>query len=210
MRRKPNLASRIEKCAHFLVSNPCTLRGNWLAMYPHRQLYIEIGCGKGRFTTQTAKATPEALIIGIEKTANVLVIALERAEQDSLANVLFINDLADDLDSFFAPGEVSRIYLNFSDPWPSNRHAKRRLTSQGFLQAYKKILAPGGQIHMKTDNLPLLDFSLEQLISAGFEITEETRHLHKDGPEEIMTDYEVKFYEQAVPINKCIARISTY
>jgi len=206
MRRKPNLDLRIEKCASLLISDPTALRSKWLDEFSFSELHIELGCGKGRFTVETAKQSPDALLVGLEKIENVIVIALERATGEDIQNVKYIQGLADNLTDFFAPGEVSRIYLNFSDPWPSRRHAKRRLTSQVFLDLYKAVLCSGGAIHMKTDNLPLFEFSLEEFENAGFELIHITRDLHKDGSIGIMTDYEMKFYEQGVKINHCVVR----
>jgi len=181
--------------------------GTWLEQFPYKELFIELGCGKGRFTVETAKMFPEALLVGLEKVDNVAVIALERAAQENVQNVRYIIDLADDLQEFFADGEVSRIYLNFSDPWPSHRHAKRRLTARSFLESYKKVLRAGGEIHMKTDNLPLFEYSLTEFESAGFEIIHVTRNLHEHGPSGVMTDYEIKFHEQGIPINMCIVKV---
>jgi len=204
MRRKPNLDKRMERCADLLISDPAQFRGNWLGEFSYNELHLELGCGKGRFTAETAKQSQNTLLIGLEKVENIIVIALERAKQEDVSNVRFIQGLADDLIEFFAPGEVARIYLNFSDPWPSRRHAKRRLTAQSFLSLYRQVLCSGGEIHFKTDNLPLFEFSLREFQTAGFEIMFETRDLHKDGPIGAMTDYEEKFYEQGALINKCI------
>ena len=206
MRRKPNLAARIERCAHLLVTKPELLQGHWLDEFGYRELRIEIGCGKGRFTVETAKAKPDVFFVALEKSENVIVIALERAAAEGLQNVRFINALADDLMDFFALEEVSRIYINFCDPWPSNRHVKRRLTEQRFLELYRKILVPGGEVHFKTDNLPLFEFSVREFRRNNFELLEIIRDLHKNGPVDIMTDYEKKFYEQCLPIFKCIIK----
>jgi len=113
MRRKPNLEARIDRCAHLLVAQPESMRGRWLDGLPQRALHIELGCGKGRFTVETAKKEPGIFFVALEKTANVIVIALERTAKEDLKNVLYINELADNLSSFFATGEVSRIYINF-------------------------------------------------------------------------------------------------
>jgi len=206
MRRKPNLKKRLDKCAHLLVKEPELHRGKWLSETPYEELHIELGCGKGRFTVETAKQHPHALLVGLEKVENVVVIALERADKQEQRNILFAANLADDLDKFFEPGEVSRIYLNFSDPWPSRRHAKRRLTSQSFLEMYKSVLRTGGEIHMKTDNLPLFEYSLEEFYKAGFEFLFLMRNLHENGPVGVMTDYEIKFHDLGVKINKCVVK----
>jgi tRNA (guanine-N7-)-methyltransferase len=204
MRRKPNLGKRMEKCADFLIKEPTSLKGKWLDEFKFSELHIELGCGKGRFTAQTWANNPDALLIGLEKVDNVVIIAMERALEENLSNVRFICDLADDLTDFFAPGEVSAIFLNFSDPWPNRRHAKRRLTAQSFLNSYKNVLKSGGEIHMKTDNLPLFEFSLEEFKEAGFKILFESRNLHENGPSEVMTDYEMKFHDMGIKINKCV------
>jgi len=222
MRKKPNLTSRMEKCAHLLVDEPGVFRGRWLSILPEHsqtvlpepgydefkygELHIEPGCGKGRFTVETAKAGSGILFAALEKSANAMVIALERAAAEGLQNVKFINALADNLTEYFAPDEVSRIYLNFCDPWPSNRHAKRRLTNRRFLELYLQVLRPGGEIHFKTDNLPLFEFSLKEFEYCGFEALEISRNLHKYGPAGVMTDYELKFYSQGLPIFKCVTR----
>ena len=206
MRRKRRLTSRIENCEHMLIREPEKLCGRWFDEFEFEKLYIELGCGKGLFTVETAKQEPDVLIVGIEKISNVLVIALERAEQERLQNVRFINMLADDLTTFFAPYEVSRIYINFCDPWPANRHKKRRLTGSIFLELYKQVLCPGGEIHFKTDDLPLFEFSLGEFKRFGFSLKEVTYDLHENNPVGIMTDYEVKFHEQGMPIYMCVAQ----
>ena len=207
MRRKPNLDARIEKCAHLIVAQPEALLGIWLEDSRLSELHIELGCGKGRFTVETAKAAPDILYAAFEKTANVLVIALERAERERLQNVRFANAFVEDIEECFAPGEVSRIYLNFPDPWPSNRHAKRRLTAQSFLEKYARILRPGGEIHFKTDNLPLFEYSLCEFERSRFRLLEETRDLHKNGPTGAMTDYEQKFFSMGMPIYQCLVQL---
>jgi tRNA (guanine-N7-)-methyltransferase len=200
MRKKPNLSARMERCAHLLIPDPGKYRGRWLSEFGYDELHIELGCGKGRFTAETAKAAPGILLAALEKSADVMITALERADSEGLRNIRFINALADNLTDYFAPGEVSRIYINFCDPWPIGRHAKRRLTSRLFIELYKQVLRPGGEILFKTDNRPLFDFSLEEFEFGGFAIAEVVHDLHKDGPAGIMTDYEVKFHEQGLPI----------
>lgn len=202
MRRKPNLEPRMERCADLMVAPPGALRGQWLGEGPYGELHIEIGCGKGRFTVETAKTEQGVLVAALEKSANAMVIALERAKAEGLRNVRFLNALADNLPEYFAPGEAARIYINFCDPWPSNRHAKRRLTSGGFADRYKAVLRPGGEVHFKTDNLPLFEYSLREFPKHGFAAAEIARDLHKNGPSGVMTDYELKFHAQGLPIYK--------
>jgi len=206
MRRKSKLDSRIERCEHLLVVEPEELRGRWLDEFGFDKLHIELGCGKGLFTVEAAKNSPDILLVGLEKVSNVLVIALERSEQEGLQNVRFLNRLADDLLTFFATGEVSRIFINFCDPWPANRHKKRRLTGQRFLELYRQVLHPDGEIHFKTDDLPLFEFSLSEFENCGFEVSEVTYDLHEHGAAGVMTDYEVKFHESGMPIHRCVAK----
>ena len=206
MRKKPNLAPRMERCAAMLIPDPASMRGHWKDEMPEaREIRLEIGCGKGRLTVETAAAGPDVLFVAIERVADAMVIAMERANEQGIANVRFIDADAERMPAYFAPGEVSRIYLNFSDPWPSNRHAKRRLTHTDFLMRYRQILPEKGEIHMKTDNQDLFEWSLFQFPKAGFRLEQVTRDLHRDGVCGIMTDYEEKFHHQGMPINRCVA-----
>ena len=200
MRKKPNFEARKERCAHLLVADPQALRGRWLCEFGYDELHIELGCGKGAFTVGTAKAEPGVFIAALEKSAGALLIALERANAAGLRNVRFVNALADNLTEYFAPGEAARIYINFCDPWPTNRHAKRRLTNRHFVELYKQILRPGGEVYFKTDDLPLFEYSLGEFESGGFRLAGSVRDLHKNGPVGIMTDYEQKFHSQGQPI----------
>ena len=207
MRKKPNLAARMERCAHLLAAEPGLLRGKWLSEYHYDELHIELGCGKGRFTTETAIAAPGAFIAALEKSSDAMIVALERANAARLENLRFINALADNLAAYFSPGEASRIYINFCDPWPTNRHSKRRLTHRRFLELYKQVLRPGGEIHFKTDNLSLLEFTLRESENCGFELVDVTRDLHKYGTVGVLSDYELKFHEQGLPIARCVLRL---
>jgi len=193
-------------CAHLLVDAPEQLRGHWLDEFKYNTLHLELGCGKGRFTVETAGNEPDVLLVAIEKTANVLIAAMERVKCKEIHNIRFINALADDLKSFFSEDEVSRIYINFCDPWPANRHVKRRLTSQRFLELYKYILSSSGEIQFKTDNLPLFEFSLKEFEYCGFLLSEISYNLHEQSQSGVMTDYELKFHEQGVPIYRCVAK----
>ena len=205
MRKKKNLDVRFAACADVMVFEPKQLRGKWRALFGNdNPLHLEIGCGKGRFTHGTAAAEPDVLFIAIEMVPDAMVVAMERCVNDGLTNVFFVDANADQLPQFFAPGEVDRIYVNFCDPWPSKRHAKRRLTHGNFLKLYRQVLKMGGQIHFKTDNQPLFEFSVEELPQFGFELSEVTRNLHENGPVGVMTDYEAKFHELGQPINRCV------
>ena len=206
MRKKKNLAPRMERCHAVHVLDGFLLKGHWRDLFPDaKALYLELGCGKGRFTVETAAQHPDVLFIAIEKVADAQVVAMERAVAAGLTNVFFVVGDAAALPDYFAPGEVGRIYINFCDPWPPKRQAKRRLTHRNFLTIYRKVLKEGGQIHFKTDNAPLFQFSLEEFPQVGFSLSEVTDDLHRDGPQGVMTDYEAKFHAEGIPIHRCVA-----
>ena len=205
MRKKPNLALRMEQCSHLLISIPENYRGNWRTLKPDAtELHLELGCGKGRFTAETAQQNPNALYIAIERVPDAMVVAMERCERKKLNNVFFIDGDAARLREYFAPDEVDFLYINFCDPWPSNKHARRRLTHENFLVLYRGVLKEGGQIHFKTDNRDLFEYSLFQFPKAGYVLSQVTRNLHEYGIQGVMTDYEEKFYNMGIPINRCV------
>ena len=207
MRKKKNLIPRMEKCAAVHVRDGFALRGKWreTLMPEAAALRVELGCGKGRFTVETARQHPEILFIAIEKVPDAMVIAMERAAALELKNVFFVVGDAALVPDYFAPGEVDLIYINFCDPWPPKGQAKRRLTHRGFLTSYRKVLKTGGEIHFKTDNGPLFQFSLEEFPAAGYALSQVTHNLHEKGPQGVMTDYEAKFYAEGLPIHRCVA-----
>ncbi|MCR5509096.1 MAG: tRNA (guanosine(46)-N7)-methyltransferase TrmB [Lachnospiraceae bacterium] len=172
-------------------------------------LRIEIGMGKGRFITELASGNRDINYIGIEKYSSVLLRALQKMEENELPNLFFLRMDAEYITDYFGTGEIDRIYLNFSDPWPKDRHAKRRLMSRNFLDKYTGILKKDGLIEFKTDNRPLFDFAVEEVKEAGWELVACTYDLHND--EEmvrgnIMTEYEEKFHSIGNPICKYIIR----
>ncbi len=205
MRKKKNLEERMARCAALWIREPKERKGSWKTLMPEaKEVFLELGCGKGRFTCETASNHPEALFIAVERVPDAMVIAMERAQSLGLNNVFFIDGDARELSDYFAQGEVSRLYINFCDPWPGHGHAKRRLTHEGFLLRYRQALRPGGEIHFKTDNRDLFEFSLFQFPKAGYRLEEVTRNLHSEGIRGVMTDYEEKFHSQGVPINRCV------
>ena len=207
IRKKTNLIPRMERCAHVQIKEPSELYGRWLDSFPgHDGLWLELGCGKGRFTADTAERNPEKLLVAVEKVPDAMVMAMERACDRDLQNVRFIDADAAALPVVFGVGEVDRIFINFCDPWPQKHYAKRRLTSPFFLEIYESILKPGGEIHFKTDNRPLFEYSLDTFEQEGWDLTEVTNDLHSNGPVGVMTDYEAKFYAEGVPINRLVAR----
>ena len=193
----------------YVVQEPEREKGQWSARFGNKNpIEIEVGMGKGRFIMELAQSHPKLHFIGIERYSSVLLRALQKRQQLDLSNIFFLCVDAKNLDQFFAPGEVSRIYLNFSDPWPKDRHAKRRLTSPQFLTVYQKILAPDGTVEFKTDNRGLFEYSLESIPAAGWQITEQTFDLHHSpmASGNVMTEYEEKFASEGKPICKLIAR----
>ena len=189
MRKKPNLSPRMERCGRFLIGDPASYRGHWRDLKPDAaDLRLELGCGKGRFTAETAQQHPDTLYIALERVPDAMIVAMERCMDKGLTNVFFID----------------QMYINFCDPWPSNRHAKRRLTHENFLVLYRGILKTGGKLCFKTDNRDLFEFSLFQFPKAGYDLSEVTRDLHNQGICGVMTDYEAKFHDQGVPINRCV------
>ncbi len=186
-------------------------KGHWNEVFGNSlPIYIEVGMGKGQFITRMASMHPDRNFIGIEKYSSVLIRALEKREQmTDLHNLYFLRMEAEDLPQVFAPGEAAGIYLNFSDPWPKDRHAKRRLPSKEFLARYDQILAPEGRIEFKTDNRDLFKFSLEQAEEAGWTVEQLTWDLHHDPAmmeENVMTEYEERFSAKGNPIHKVILR----
>lgn len=205
MRTRNHLDERIAACDNLTLKcfddAACTFTGS-------NPLHIEIGCGKGRFITQTALANPDIRYIAIEKVSNVIVLAMEKAKEADIDNLRFMRGNFQDLAESFPDKSVDRIYLNFSDPWPKKGYAKRRLTHGGFLEIYKRILKDNGEICFKTDNRELFDFSLESFPENGFSLSDVTYDLHNsDFKGNIMTEYEQRFSEQGFPICRLVARL---
>jgi tRNA (guanine-N7-)-methyltransferase len=194
--------------SRFVVHEPESLKGNWKEEFGNAlPIHIEIGMGKGRFMMDLASANPDINYVGIEKYSTVLLRAVQKMEENELSNLRFIRMDAEDICEVFGKGEVSKIYLNFSDPWPKDRHAKRRLPSRQFLARYNEILKPDGRIEFKTDNADLFEFALEEVEPAGWKIEKMTRDLHHDKEMvkgNIMTEYEEKFSSKGNPIYKYI------
>lgn len=205
MRKKPNLPARMERCSALLISDPAGMRGRWRELYPAaREVRLEIGCGKGRFSAETAEGNPDVLYIALERVPDAMIVAMERCQAKGLSNIFFIDGDAALLRDCFAPGEVDLLYINFCDPWPGTKHARRRLTHEQFLVLYRGILSEGGQLHFKSDNHDLFEWSLFQFPKAGFDLSEVTRDLHGAGVQGVMTDYEEKFHRMGTPINRCV------
>ena len=191
----------------FALKNPEQYKGKWSEVFEQNlPIHIEIGMGKGQFLMKMAELHPDIHYIGIEKYSSVLVRALEKIEENPLPNIHFIRMDAENITQVFEKGEVEQIYLNFSDPWPKDRHAKRRLTSRQFLERYDNILKDNEKIIFKTDNRALFDFSLEEVKEAGWSVELCTFDLHHSEYLEgnVMTEYEEKFVKKGNPICKMV------
>ena len=192
----------------YVIQDPQGLKGKWHEFFGNQNpIRIEVGMGKGQFILEQASRNLDVNFVGIEKYSTVLLKAIRKREQMELSNVYFLCEDARELAEIFGPGEVERIYLNFSDPWPKDRHARRRLTSPPFMAVYDQILQKDGRVEFKTDNQDLFSYSLEAIPEAGWRITEYTRDLHHSEMAEgnVMTEYEAKFSAQGKPICKLVA-----
>lgn len=192
----------------FSIQEPERLKGHWSREFGnHHPIHIEVGMGKGKFILEMAKRNPKINYIGIEKYSSVLVRAVEKTEDFEGNNLRLIRMDAENIQDIFDEQEVSRIYLNFSDPWPKDRHAKRRLTSARFFERYQHILKSDGRVIFKTDNRELFDFSLEQVKEAGWILENYTYDLHHSEYNEgnVMTEYEEKFSAKGNPICRLTA-----
>ncbi|KIL43897.1 tRNA (guanosine(46)-N7)-methyltransferase TrmB [Jeotgalibacillus soli] len=207
-RNKPWAKEKMMEYPQYFVHDPELKKGKWHEVFGNdHPIHIEVGTGKGRFVTGMAQENPTINYIGIELSESVIVMALDRLIDADLPNVKLLNINAADLANFFEKGDVSRVYLNFSDPWPKNRHEKRRLTFSMFLDLYKGLLMDEGEIHFKTDNQGLFEYSLQSFSAYGLLLTYVSLDLHKSDFEgNIMTEYEEKFSRKGQRIYRCEVR----
>ena len=204
MRRMKNLESRMAACADMRITNPADFKGKWRSLKEDcTALWVEVGCGKGKFTAETAEANPDVLLIAVERCREAMVVAMEKAQAMGLKNVFYIDMDVANIEEIFAGNEIDRLFINFPDPWPRKKNAKRRLTHRDFLDKYCRVIKEGGEIHYKTDNAPLFEFSVEEFQACGLQINNLTRDLHANGIVGIMTGYEEKFHGLGTPINRC-------
>lgn len=208
LRHIPGAESIIEDSPH-VIQKPEEHKGKWnqQVFCNSNPIHIEVGMGKGRFIMELASKNPDINYIGIERYPSVLLKALQKRNQIELSNIFFMCIDAKNMEEIFAPEEIELIYLNFSDPWPKSRYAKRRLTSVQFMKIYDRILSGGGKVEFKTDNRDLFDFSLEAIPEAGWRILNHTFNLHHSNMAEgnVMTEYEEKFAAEGKPICKLTA-----
>ncbi|MCL6586196.1 MAG: tRNA (guanosine(46)-N7)-methyltransferase TrmB [Anoxybacillus sp.] len=208
LRNKPWAKDKIAAYPQYIIPNPEQHKGKWQELFGNQQpIHIEIGTGKGQFITGMAKANPHINYIGIELYESVIVSALDKLIEHDLPNLKLLNINANQLANVFAAGEVTRVYLNFSDPWPKKRHEKRRLTYRSFLALYEQILVDEGEIHFKTDNQGLFEYSLVSFSQYGLILTFVSLDLHRsDFAGNIMTEYEEKFAAKGNRIYRCEAK----
>ena len=212
LRNKPWAAEYIEAHPDVIIPNPEDYKGKWHEVFGNdNPIHIEVGTGKGQFVLGMAKQNPDINYIGIELFDSVIVCALEKVvEAEKPANLRLLKVNGAKLQEYFAKGDVSRVYLNFSDPWPKKRHAKRRLTHEGFLKLYESILIDNGEIHFKTDNRGLFEYSLVSMNQYGMRLNYVSLDLHAEMPEDnIMTEYEEKFSAKGQPIYRLESQFLT-
>lgn len=204
LRKKPWIKDEITTYEHLVVVEPEHYKGKWNEWFKNENpIHVELGTGKGNFITTLAEKHPNCNFIGVEVREEVLIAAVRKAANKGLKNIAFLWLNINKIDEIFAEDELSRLYLNFSDPWPKSRHAKRRLTHRDFLNKYKLILKQGQEIHLKTDNEKLFEFSLNEFSDTGFRLKNITFDLHHSAFEEekeVMTEYEQKFVNLGMKI----------
>ena len=199
--------------SNYVINDPKKFKENWNTVFENKNpIHIEIGMGKGKFIVTLAKQNPEINFIGIEKYSSVLLRAVQKLqeEENDLRNLRLICIDAKEIEDVFGKEEIKKLYLNFSDPWPKDRHAKRRLTSKEFLKRYESIIERNGLIEFKTDNKILFDFSLEEYKKSNWELNAVSFDLHNDASlnrDNVMTEYETKFSQMGNPIFKMILKL---
>ena len=202
MRKKKNLDERLKACESIRTEAPYP-KGRWNEVFGNENpIMLEIGCGKGGFITELAMRFPDINFIALEKCPNVLVLAMEKAKNLGIENIRYIGDNADILEEIVNPGEARRIYINFCDPWHKSKHFKRRLTYREYLEKYEKLLSPvKGEVHFKTDNRKLFEFSLNEIADMNYKMRNITLDLHNSKFEgNIVTEYEKQFSDMGFPI----------
>ena len=208
VRKRKGAEEHLANHPQYVILEPEAAKGKWHELFGNdNPIHIEVGSGKGAFITGMAQQNPDINYIGIDIQLSVLSYALDKVLASGAENVKLLRVDGSALTNYFEDGEVDMMYLNFSDPWPKDRHAKRRLTSTHFFGFYDKILIPDGQVIFKTDNRDLFDFSLEQVPLAGWKLLNYTYDLHNSEYNEgnIMTEYETKFSAMGTPINRLVA-----
>ena len=202
LRNKPWAKDALAAHPEMVIQDPTQWKGRWHERFGNNNpIHIEIGSGKGQFVSGMARQNPNINYIGIEIQESVLVVALEKALSADVPNLQLLHVNGGQVTDYFEDGEVDQIYLNFSDPWPKKRHAKRRLTHESFLVGYEKVLPPFGELHFKTDNRGLFEYSLASFSQFGLVLKQVWLDLHQvEFPGNVMTEYEEKFSAKGHPI----------
>lgn len=194
LRKVKNALEKIQEFPNIVIQNATSNKGKWNEVFKNNNpIYLEIGMGKGKFIIENARRNPDINYIGLELQESVLVRALEKLIEEPLDNLVLLHEDAFELNNIFEDGEIDKIYLTFSDPWPKSRHAKRRLTCNNILNSYRKALKLDGTIEFKTDNRKLFEYSILEFIQNGLEFKELSLNLHEDKEDIITTEYEDKF-----------------
>ena len=194
LRKVKNALEKIQEFPNIVIQNATSNKGKWNEVFKNNNpIYLEIGMGKGKFIIENARRNPDINYIGLELQESVLVRALEKLIEEPLDNLVLLHEDAFELNNIFEDGEIDKIYLTFSDPWPKSRHAKRRLTCSNILNSYRKALKLDGTIEFKTDNRKLFEYSILEFIQNGLEFKELSLNLHEDKEDIITTEYEDKF-----------------
>lgn len=210
-RKVKNEEERLAEHHQYLIGDPEVRKGNWREVFENENgIYAELGCGKGKFIMTLAEQNPDRNYIAIEGRGSIILRALEKAAREGRKNIVFVKEYIKDVSEYFAEDELSGIYLNFSDPWPKDRHAKRRLTHGRYLDGYRKVLKDGCCIQFKTDNVDLFDFAAGEFKSCGMELLEFTEDLHNTtlSAKNVTTEYEDKFRSVGKKINYCKVKIN--
>lgn len=210
-RYKPWADDYLKEKNHIVLEKPSVHKGEWKKVFGNNNpIHVEIGSGKGQFITGMAKQHPDINFIGIEVAKSIIVSTVQKVDEETLDNVRLLNEDANDLLAIFEENEIGQIYLNFSDPWPKNRHEKRRLTFRSFLEQYQHILPDSGQIVLKTDNRGLFEYSLVSFSDYGMKLKEVNLDLHAIEDEtNVKTEYEEKFASMGHVIYRCTAQFSS-
>lgn len=207
LRNKPWAKEYLQKYPSIVIQQPENCKGKWSEIFGNRNpIHVEVGTGKGQFLAGMAELHPNINYIGVEKYDSVIVTALERIKEKELPNFKLLNEDVVNFTTFFNEFEINRVYINFTDPWPKNRHEKRRLTHEGFLKMYEQVIGKNGEIHFKTDNQGLFEYSLHSFSKYGMLLKNISLDLHKSDIEgNVMTEYEQKFSEKGLRIYRCEA-----
>lgn len=209
--RQRRVKNEEEKVLHYepyIILKPEKSKGKWHSYFKNNNpIHMEIGCGRGQFVSTLAEQNPHINYIAIEPIGSVLLRALEKIDERQQKNVLFLWQYANQIETYFDESEIDKIYLNFSDPWPKDRHSKRRLIHRNFLNQYKRILKTDGEIEFKTDNMNLFEFAIEEFNECGYKIIEKTNDLYQSSyiDKNTSTEYEDKFVRLGMTINYCKA-----